>query len=150
MSAQTNPKVLLINILKDQISVEDDSAGALTGIVAGTWYDERVIGDHAWMVTVGPTIFGDAKPADLGANVYDAHNSLVLNIWIPIIENADYTPERLKFSVKEEIKRLLKAELINTVSDVHLLFIDGWRDLDDRENDMLRAEITVQVKWYET
>ena len=148
---QTNPKDLLIAILKDKIVVyEDDEITPITGVVAGTWYDERIIGDHAWMVSVGPSLDSTSLPAEIGAVNWKAINVLLLNIWIPILENPSYTPERLRFSVKEEIKRLLKIELVNTVSDIRYTFLSGWRDIDDRDNQMLRIEATVQVEWYET
>lgn len=148
---QTNPKDLLIAILKDKIVVyEDDEITPITGVVAGTWYDERIIGDHKWQVSVGPSLDSTSLPAEIGAVNWKAINVLLLNIWIPILENPSYTPERLRFSVKEEIKRLLKIELVNTVSDIRYTFLSGWRDIDDRDNQMLRIEATVQVEWYET
>ena len=150
MVAHTNPKALLISILKDKILVyEDDDITAITGVVAGSWYDERVIGDHKWMVSVGPSLNSKSMPNEIGANSYHAINDLLVNVWIPLLENPDYTPERLRFSVKEEIKRLLKLELIDTVSDVRFTYLTGWRDADDPDNKMLRIEATVRVEWYE-
>ena len=147
---QTNPKTLIISLLKDLILVYEDGPGPqITGIVAGTWYDKEILGADKWMVTVGPTIGGDLAPDDVGANTWNLKNTLVVNIWVPILENASYTPERLRFSIKEEIKRLLKAKLVDPAGDVRFLHLSNWRDLDDRENDMLRIECTVQVEWNE-
>lgn len=149
--SQTNPKALLIGILKDNIVVyENDDVTPITGVVAGSWYDEKIIGDHKWMVSVGPTIHGTSVPDEIGAVNWKAINDLVVNIWIPIKENPLYTPETLRFDVKEEIKRLLKLKLIDPETDVRFSYLTGWRDLDDRENDMLRVEATIRVEWYET
>lgn len=150
MTAHTDPKALIITLLKNNILVYEDGNGTqITGVVAGTWYDKQILGADKWMVTVGPTIGGDLAPDDVGANTWNLKNTLVVNIWVPVLENANYTPERLRFSIKEEIKRLLKAKLVDPVGDVRFLHLSSWRDLDDRENDMLRVECTVQVEWYE-
>lgn len=149
MSAHTNPKTLIINLLKSNISVLNDSSGAIAGIVAGTWYDKHILGDNKWIVTVGPTISAPMAPDDIGANTWNLKNILVVNIWVPILENMDYTPERLRFSLKEEVKRLLMAKLIDPAGDVRFLHLSNWRDLDDRENDILRIECTVEVEWNE-
>ena len=150
--SQTNPKTLIISLLKDLILVYDDTTPVpvlVPGVVAGTWYDAQILGDKKWMVTVGPTIGGDLAPNDIGANTWGLKNTLVVNIWVPILENANYTSERLRFSIKEEIKRLLMAKLVDPAGDVRFLHLSNWRDLDDRENDMLRIECTVQVEWQE-
>lgn len=149
MSAHTNPKTLIINILKDNISVEDDLAQAVTGVVAGHWYDKRVLGNRKWMITIGPTLNTTLDPNDIGANSWWAENIVLVDIWIPILENINYTPERMKFSLKEEVKRLLMAQLVNPAADVKYLRVMGWQDLDDRENDMLRVQFTVSVEWEE-
>ena len=148
---QTNPKTLLISILKDKILVyEDDDVTPITGIVAGTWYDERLIGVNKWQVSVGPSLHSTSKPDEIGANNWKAINVLLVNIWIPLLENPEYTPERLRFSVKEEIKRLLKLELVDTVSDIRFVELVDWRDVDDPDNKILRVEATVRVEWNET
>lgn len=150
MSAHTNPKTLIINLLKNNILVYEDGNGTqITGIVAGTWYDARVLGDKKWMITIGPTINSTMRPDDLGAINWRMQNVLAVNIWVPILENPNYTPERLRFSLKEEVKRLLMAKLVDPAGDVRFLHLTGWRDLDDRENDILRIECMVEVEWWE-
>ncbi len=150
MSAQTNPKTMVINFLKNNVLVYEDGNGTqITGIVAGTWYDKRVLGNNKWMITVGPTINANLAPNDIGANTWGMKNTLVVNIWVPILENPSYTPERLRFSLKEEVKRLLKAKLVDPAGDVRFLHLSNWRDLDDIENDILRIECTVEVEWNE-
>jgi len=149
MSAHTNPKTLIISILNGNISVVDDSSGAVAGVVAGTWYNKQLLGDNAWLVTVGPTILSTIDPNDIGVNSWWVNNIVVINIWIPILENVDYSAERMRFSLKEEVKNLLQAELVDTVADVKYLRITDWKDIDDRENDMLRVECTVEVEWQE-
>ena len=147
---QTNPKELVINLLKDNISVLDDSAQAINGIVAGTWYDTRVLGTNKWMVTVGPIIGGNLAPNDIGANNWLVKNILVVNIWVPILESSDYTPEKLRYSIKEELKRLLKLELVDPATDIRFLHLMNWREIDDRENDILRTELSIDLEWNET
>jgi len=145
----TNPKVMIINFLNGNISVVDDSAGAIAGKVAGTWYDAKILGTDKWMITVGPTINSTMRPDDIGAINWRMRNILVVNIWVPILENQDYTPERLRFSLKEEVKRLLMAQLVDPAADIKYLHLSNWRDLDDRENDILRIECTVEIEWQE-
>ncbi len=149
MSAHTNPKTLIINLLKNNISVEDDLSQAVTGIVAGTWYSKRVLGTHKWMVTVGPTLNANLAPNALGAPTWGMSNVLVVNIWVPILENLEYRPERMRFSLKEEVKRLLMAKLVDPAGDIRFLHLKSWMDIDDIENDMLRIELTIEVEWEE-
>lgn len=155
MSAQTNPKKLILTILDGNILVyEDDTITQVTGKVIAGWYDRRVLGEDKWMVSIGPTLNTTLDPNDIGANSWWAENIILIDIWVPILESTPaaplgYTPERMRFSLKEAVKQLLQAQLVNPASDVKYLRVMGWQDLDDRENDILRVQFTVSVEWEE-
>ena len=156
MSVQTNPKVLIRTILNGNIDVYDTQGvpQLIPGRVVAGWYDKRVIAEDKWIVTIGPTISSLNDPNDIGANSWWAENIIQIDIWIPLKKDTTtaplyYVPERLRHDLKEAIKILLQAQIVDPSADVKYLRMIGWQDMDDIENDLLRVQMTVSVEWQE-
>ena len=156
MSAHTNPKTLIYTILNGNIVCLDDqgSPQQIPGKVIAGWYDKRFIGADKWLVTIGPTVSAIVDPFDIGANSWWEENIVQIDIWIPLLKDSTtaplyYKPERIRFTLKESIKSLLQAQLVDAASDVRFIRLIGWQDLDEKDNDLLRVQMTVSVEWEE-
>ena len=155
MSVRTDPKLMVRTILASKILVyEDDTITAIPGHVVVGWYDKQYLAEGKWLVTIGPTISGSIEPNDIGANSWWAEDIVHVDIWVPLKRDTttaplNYTHERLRHDLKEAVKGLIQTELVNPESDIKYCRIFGWQELDERESDLLRVQMTVSVEWQE-
>jgi hypothetical protein len=157
MSVQTNPKVLIRTILHNNIVVKDTQTPTpqdIPGRVVVSWYDEELIGEDAWLVTIGPTIAAGNRPQDIGGSTFWENNVVQIDLWVPNKKDSTanplyYKPKRVIHDLKEAVKGLLQAQLVNPAADVKYLRLSNWRDIHDPEHDILRVSAQVTVEWEE-
>lgn len=136
----------LIAILIAGITVSDDLAVALTGVISGAWYDRSLFTTNDYQITVGPSIVPDARIADIGAfhKHYDSIHEV--DVWVLEKRNVNYTAQRVKTELIHRIDTLLwNIEAGTTYPD---LFIDVVRwnpNLDEPDKELLRARVIVAI-----
>jgi len=144
-----DPKKTIINLLKDELKVLDDTGQTISGIVGGAWYDEDLFqGGLGWQVSVGPNIDTDARILDLGALHREYVGVYVVNVWVLQKRNIGYTPERVRWDLTQYIDDILLREMFDPSTDTKYEVLTGWSERDEPEDKILRSEILVAA-YYE-
>jgi len=143
-----DPKIQLVEMLKEGIYVyEDDGITSVPVLVSGAWADLDAFEKYPAQVTVGPEIDTSIEIMDLGAHNREFIGVYAVNIWVLDKRNAGYTPERLKWSLIQELERVLSIDNLFTPDhdELEYVLMTGWADRDEPENRILRSEAEVVV-----
>lgn len=141
-------KELLVNLLSGNILVyEDDESTLVPGVVSGAWYDEGLFKDHAWQVSVGPVVDVDAAVIDFGAQHKWYVEALQVAVWVLQKRGVNYTPERLRQDLVQEIDEILLKNAVDPSASFQFVNVSGWSERDEAENDVLRSDLTVEVEY---
>jgi len=143
-----NPKELLVGLLQGNIHVyEDDGSTEVSGVVSAAWFRRDLFRDHAWQVSVGPTVDAAADVMDLGAHRKGYTEALQVTVWVLEKRGVNYTPERLRFDLIHEIDRVLFKVVNDPAETIDHVNVSGWVDRDEPENRVLRSDLTVTVEY---
>jgi len=143
------PKKIIIDLLSDPedgVKVYDDEGQPIPGVISAAWYDERIFKEADWQITVGPIAGARAEILDIGARHKAVREHIQLSIWVKRKPEANYTPERLRRDLIQEVERIL-FKAINNLSGVEGINLSRWIDRDEPERGILRSILTVQVEY---
>jgi len=140
-----DPKRLIIRLLSD-VKVYDDDGVEIPGVVSAAWPDEHIFKEADWQITVGPVAGARAEILDIGAWHKAVREHIQVSIWVKRKHEANYTPERLRRDLIQEVDRIL-FKAIDNLSGVEGVNLSGWIDRDEPQRGILRSILTVQVEY---
>ncbi|MCD6479516.1 hypothetical protein J7L65_01870, partial [Candidatus Bathyarchaeota archaeon] len=150
VSWSIDPKKLLVDLLSDPedgVKVYDDDGVEVPGVISAAWYDEHIFKEADWQITVGPVAGARAEVLDIGAWHKAIREHIQLSIWVLRKREANYTPERLRRDLIQEVDRILFKAINNPGGGVGSINLSGWIDRDEPERGILRSILTVQVEY---
>lgn len=142
---QTEPERLLVSLLKNEVSVKDDSDAAISGLVSGGHLDKKLFANVGWQVTVGPSFSGPHVPSDIGAAHWSEPWNVDVHVWVLMKRGLNYTPERVRWDLERDVQDTLKTKLVDPASDVRFLVPSGWLRRDEPEENILHSILSVVV-----
>ena len=142
----SDPKQLLIQLLSG-VEVYDDEGYPVPGVVSAAWYDERIFKKYGWQITVGPLIDARARILDVGALHKGYVELLQVSVWVLRKRDANYTPERLRRDLIQEVDRILFENVIDPAEGFEYVNVSRWMDRDEPDRGILRSIIVVQVEY---
>lgn len=150
LSTERSVKQMVVSLLQG-VHVYDDNGAPVPGVVSGAWYDKDLFQDYDWQISVGPLIDEYHRVMDLGAANRELISSISINVWVMQKRGINYTPERLRGSLIDEVDRLISLQgLIAPTEGIEYALASGWMDRDEPKNRILRSECTVQVWRHKT
>lgn len=138
-----DPKKLIVTLLSGNISVKDDSEDPVTVGVSAAWPSAETSFPH---VSVGPEIATREGPVELGAGKFRSEGTYQVDIWIKDASTNNYAPDRMLFSIREEIKRLIKASMFNPDGTIQYVLPTFWRETFDET--LLANRLTGHIEVY--
>ncbi|GEM_PF-4778247 len=145
-----DPKKLIVNLLSDPedgVKVYDDEGKPIPGRISAAWPDEHIFKEADWQITVGPVAGARATVLDIGARHKAIREHIQLSIWVLRKREANYTPERLRRDLIQEVERILFKAINNPGGGIEHINLSGWIDRDEPERRILRSILTVQVEY---
>ena len=142
----SDPKQLLIQLLSG-VEVYDDEGYPVPGVVSAAWPDEQIFKKYGWQITVGPLIDARARILDVGALHKGYVELLQVSVWVLRKRDANYTPERLRRDLIQEVDRILFENVIDPAEGFEYVNVSRWMDRDEPERGILRSIIVVQVEY---
>ena len=142
-----DPKELIVGLLRDNIHVYDDEGVEVPGMVSAAWPDMRLFKDYGWHVSVGPVVDARASVLDIGASHKAYRERLQVSVWVHRRRGVNYTPERIRNDLIQEIDRILFQNIIDPAEGYDYVNVSGWLDRDEPERGILRSIIVVQVEY---
>jgi hypothetical protein len=139
---------IIVDFLKTNIEVKDDSDVVIPGVVSGDWYNKDVFSDGGWQVSVGPENLQSGRIADIGAENKEYNAVLYINVWVQQkrTDEIDYTPERIRSELLHQIDTILWQVEMGRSQDFRMDLSD-WSPLDEPENKILRSQARLKL-WY--
>ena len=147
---RTDPKRLIIDLLSDPedgVKVYDDEGQPIPGVISAAWYDEQIFKEADWQITVGPIAGARAEVLDIGARHKAIREHIQLSIWVKRKHEANYTPERLRRDLIQEVERILFKAINNPGGGIEHINLSNWIDRDEPQRRILRSILTIQVEY---
>jgi len=144
------PKKLIISLLSDPqtgVKVYDDDGSEVQGVISAAWYDERIFKDHGWQITVGPVIDAEAGILDIGAHHKGYTEFIQVSIWVLRKRGINYTPERLRRDLIQEVDRVLYAAVNDPGPGIDHINLSPWIERDEPERGILHSILTVEAHY---
>ena len=151
----TSAKEAIKALLEDAtygVKVLDDGNGGtppiysiIQGKVSLVWLGNNEFAAKGWIITIGPVVGADAELSSLGAYSKWIREDLQVDVWVMEKRSENYTPERIRGDVVQEVDRCLHHYAGNPGAGIKVVNAGGWSELD--EVGLLRTSMRVSVEY---
>ncbi|MBS7623828.1 hypothetical protein KEJ39_09215 [Candidatus Bathyarchaeota archaeon] len=142
-----DPKKLIVTLLKNNIDVKDDSNNPVSVGVSAAWPSKDTTFPY---VSVGPEVATRESPISLGADKIRSEGVYQVDVWVKDLPANNYAPDRMLFSIREEVKRLIRTSMFDPDGTIQYIFPGLWRESFDPDLGANRLTGHIEVYYHES